>query len=245
MATGRDDFLWRSVVQFGGLSLALKVLLFLASTSWRGWETLSTMVCNLDSILLSDTTHQGVQLHPHSVTGLAVQFVESVAVRNPQSAAPAHNSKQESSGHHSLIKHPQHSPADVEGPQSPLVLLVEGISVFSPVQLMVYEHSQVFTLLHNVHADPLDGNRGNRCPDPPQIHNQLLCLCCVELQVVLLTPCDKVTHHSAVFIILTLADTSNYCRFIRKLLEMAGLCLVAEVRSVEGEEEGKEDLLGP
>ncbi|CAB1436184.1 unnamed protein product [Pleuronectes platessa] len=97
-----------------------------------------------------------------------------------QSAAPAHNSKQESTGHRSLVKHPQHSPADVEGPQSPqeieavLALLVEGISV-------------------------------------------LRCFC---------------SHHvymlpTTAFSILTLADTSNV--IIRKPLEIAGLCLVAEV----------------
>ncbi|CAB1460139.1 unnamed protein product [Pleuronectes platessa] len=33
---------------------------------------------------------------------MAVQFVESVGILNPQSAAPAHNSKQESTGPHSL-----------------------------------------------------------------------------------------------------------------------------------------------
>ena len=65
--------------------------------------------------------------------------------------------------------------------------------------------------------------------------------------MVLLTPCDKVIHSSPVLILITLADTSNYGRVIRKLLKMAGLSAIAEVRGVEGEEEGREDspLRGP
>lgn len=37
----------------------------------------------------------------------------------PQPAAPAHNSKQDSTGHQRLIEHPQHHPADVKGLQPP------------------------------------------------------------------------------------------------------------------------------
>ena len=60
-------------------------------------------------------------------------------------------------------------------------------------------------------------------------------------------PCDKVVHHSSVFSLLTLADTSNDSRVIRKLLKMARLCLVTEVRGVKGEEEKRVDspLWGP
>jgi len=36
MATGRKDFLWRSVLHRGGMSLLLKVLLWEVSTWWRG-----------------------------------------------------------------------------------------------------------------------------------------------------------------------------------------------------------------
>lgn len=47
-------------------------------------------------------------------------------------------------------------------------------------------------------------------PDPPQIHNQFLCQCHIELQVVLVKLCDKVTNYSPVFSIIAIADTSNY-----------------------------------
>ena len=57
-----------------------------------------------------------------------------------------------------------------------------------------------------------------------------------------LTPCDKDVHHSSVFSLLTLADTSNDSRVIRKLLlKTARLCLVAEVCGIKGEEERRED----
>ena len=53
MATGRKDFLWCSVLHRGGMSLLLKVLLWVVSTWWRGWVLLSRMLCGLHSILLS------------------------------------------------------------------------------------------------------------------------------------------------------------------------------------------------
>lgn len=77
----------------------------------------------------------------------------------------------------------------------------------------------------------LDGKWGHWCLGPPQIHSEM----------VLLTPCHKVSHHSPVLSLLALVDTSNYNRVIRKLFKMAELCVV--VRGVEGEEEGKQVLL--
>ena len=59
--------------------------------------------------------------------------------------------------------------------------------------------------------------------------------------MVLLTPRDKVLHHSPVLGLITLAETSNHSRVIRKLLKVAGLCVVVEVCGVEGEEEGRQD----
>ena len=196
---------------------------------------------------------QKVQLYPHNVTGLPDQLVVTVGICYSYSAAPAHNSKQNSTGHHRLIKHPQHSPADVKGAEPPqkieaaLSLLVKDFSVLSPVQFVVDEHPQIFVVSNNVHVMPQDGNLGQWCPGSPQIHHKVFGLCYVELQVVQLTPCDKVVHHSSVLSLLTLADTSNYSRVIRKLLKMARLCLVAEVCGVKGEEERREDspLWGP
>ena len=157
-----------------------------------------------------------------------------------------------SCGYHRLIKHPQHSPADVNGLEPPqkieaaLSLLVEAFSVLSPVQFIVDEHPQIFVVFDDVRVMPQDGNWGHWCPGSHQIHHQLLSLCCVELQVVQLTPCDKVVDHSPVFSLL-LADTSNNSRVIRKLLRLARLCLVAEVCGVKGEGERREDspLWGP
>ena len=51
--------------------------------------------------------------------------------------------------------------------------------------------------------------------------------------MVLLTPYDNVTHHSLVLGLITLVDTSNYSRIIRKLLKMVRLCVVVEVCGVD------------
>ena len=73
------------------------------------------------------------------------------------------------------------------------------------------------------------------------MNNQLPCLCHIELQMVLLTPYNNVTHHSLVLSLITLVDTSNYIRVIRKLLKMAGLCVVVEVCDVDCEKEKRKD----
>ena len=63
------------------------------------------------------------------------------------------NSKQNSTGHHRFIKHPQHSPADVKGAEplqkieAALSLLVEEFSVLSPVQFIVDVHPQISVVL--------------------------------------------------------------------------------------------------
>lgn len=57
------------------------------------------------------------------------------------SAAPTHNSKQDSTGHHRLVEHPQHRPADVKGPRPPqkvesaLALFGNGFGGLCPVQI--------------------------------------------------------------------------------------------------------------
>lgn len=96
MASGRNDPLWRSVVQLAKTRLALKWLLCCTSTSWGGWDSLDKMPRNLDSILLSDTVPTTAKL------------VESGGVQHP---LPYTN-------HQWPIKHPQHCPTDVQGSQS-------------------------------------------------------------------------------------------------------------------------------
>ena len=124
------------------------------------------------------------------------------------------------------MKHPQHSPADVKGVEPPqkteASLLVKDFSVFSPVKFVVNEHPQIFVVFNDV-PTPQDGDWGHWCPGSIQIHHQLLGLCCVELQVVQLTPCDEAVNHSPGLSLITLADTSNDSRVIRKLLKMARL----------------------
>ncbi|MEQ2261348.1 hypothetical protein XENORESO_009170 [Xenotaenia resolanae] len=100
------------------------------------------------------------------------------------------------------MEHSEQGPANVEGPQPPqkvevtLALPVESIGVLDPVQFLINVESQIFIFLHNVHSDPLDGNRGHWHPSPPpQIHHQFLSLCHIGLQVVQPTPCDNYVQY--------------------------------------------------
>ncbi len=86
MATWRKDFLWHSVVHCGGNSLLLKVLLFLFSTSCRGWESLSMMLCSLCSILLSDTTAKESSSTPRTEPAFLTSLLSQLASSRPPSA---------------------------------------------------------------------------------------------------------------------------------------------------------------
>ena len=113
--------------------------------------------------------------------------VQSFHVHSPQPAFPAHNSTEDSTGHHRLIKHTEHSPADVEQPQPSQKiekapsLPEEGFGVLYPVHFIINVDPQILIILHNVHTDSLDRNRGQRNLGPPQVHNQYLGLCHIEL----------------------------------------------------------------
>lgn len=51
------------------------------------------------------------------------------------------------------------------------------------------------------------------------------------------------SHHTAKLSTTALYSSSHYCRVIRKLLKVAGLSAVAELRGVQGEEIGRDDDL--
>jgi len=80
------------------------------------------------------------------MAGLPDDLVEFVGVRDPQTAAPVDNSIHDGTGQHRLIEHPQHLPADVEGPkpsqkiETALALFVDRIHIFGPVQFIVQVH---------------------------------------------------------------------------------------------------------
>lgn len=74
----------------------------------------------------------------------------------------------------------QHRPTDGKRPEgsqkieTTLFLLVEGLGVLSPVQLIVYMATQILMVLNSAHIDPLDGNMDHRILGPPQVHNQFM-----------------------------------------------------------------------
>ena len=61
---------------------------------------------------------------------------------------------------------------DVEGPElyqkieTTLSLPIEGIN---PVKFIINVDPQILKILHNVHTDPLDGNRGQQHLGPPKV----------------------------------------------------------------------------
>ena len=67
----------------------------------------------------------------------------------------------------------------LEGPQMPqkiettLALPVDCFSVLCPVQFIVNIYPLVLIILHNIHTDPLDGNKGHQCLGSPQVHYQI------------------------------------------------------------------------
>lgn len=87
---GRKDFLWCSVLHFGGRG--------------HGWE--DPGCCVTSSILLSVTVSEESNFTD-----------QSIGIGPPQSATPAHRSKQNVTRNHSLAEHPQHRPAHVKRPE--------------------------------------------------------------------------------------------------------------------------------
>lgn len=57
--------------------------------------------------------------------------------------------------------------------------------------------------------------------------------------MVLLAPCNKVTCHSFVLSLPTLADAANHTAVVRKLLKVAELCV--EVCGTEDQKRGGQD----
>ena len=58
--------------------------------------------------------HQRVQLDPQDGASLPDDPADSTGVCCPQPAAPAHNSKEDGTGYHRLVEHPQHDVTYVE-----------------------------------------------------------------------------------------------------------------------------------
>uniref|UniRef100_A0AAV2LQ53 Uncharacterized protein n=1 Tax=Knipowitschia caucasica TaxID=637954 RepID=A0AAV2LQ53_KNICA len=74
-----------------------------------------------------------------------------------------------------------------------------------------------------------------------EIHHHLLGLPRVDEEVVPLTPVHKVLYNSSVLCVIVLGAESDDGRVVGDLLEDTAVRVVSEVRSVEGEEERRED----
>lgn len=94
----------------------------------------------------------------------------------------------------------------------------EGSCVFNGVQFIVSVNTEVSVILHCLHADPMDGTKTHCCSCPPHTQYQFISLCYMKLQMVLLSPHDKVFHHSLVLFLIIISDTSHLCTAIGKHL---------------------------
>lgn len=104
----------------------------------------------------------------------------------------------------------------------------------------------LLVITHNVHLWSVDGDWVWTGPLIPEVRHQLLCLCDVELQMVLFTPLQKPGHHTPVLSLLVTADTADG-RVTWELLQVAGLWLEPEVRGVvwKGREIGPSPVAPP
>ena len=86
---------------------------------------------------------QRVKLVPQDGASLLDDLVDLVSICCPQPAAPAHQTKEDGTGYHRLVEHPQHDVTYIEGLEPPqeiepaLTLLVHSLLVLGPVQFVV------------------------------------------------------------------------------------------------------------
>ena len=115
----------------------------------------------------------------------------------------------------------EHLVADIKGPEPPQevklaqALLVDSPHICRPLQFIVQHNTQVFVLFHNVNIYPTNADCRGHGLVPPEVHHHLLCLCYVQLQVVLPT---SLVDQVLVLILpptlyITMAVASeNFCR---------------------------------
>lgn len=99
MGTDRKDFLLRSDLHFGAISLWLKVLLLITPRAWSECEGLFIIDLSLESILHCDC----VKCYTDNRASLFDQFVDSVSISQAGTLSPAHHSKEQSTSHHCLM----------------------------------------------------------------------------------------------------------------------------------------------
>ena len=95
-------------------------------------------------------------------------------------------------------------------------LLVDCLCVCGPLQFIVQHHTQVFVRVHNVDVCPSDADWRGQGLVPPEVHHHLFRLHHIQLQLVLLTPFDKIANQVPVLILppalYTPVSPENFCR---------------------------------
>lgn len=116
IATGMKDFLWRSVLHFGAISLLLRVLRWSITEACMGWQRLSITQRSFFSILLSDTSRFSSltpRIEPAFQISLFSLLASAVFTPLPQHTAA------KNAFNHSVIEHGQHFPTNIEEPEPP------------------------------------------------------------------------------------------------------------------------------
>ena len=86
---------------------------------------------------------------------------------------------------------------------------------------------------HSLHSGAVDGDGGVYSSAPPEVHYQLLCLCDVEGEMVVLTPVGQGADLLPVGHLITVGDKTHHCSVVRKLHNDVG---VSSGRAVVGVE---------
>lgn len=140
-------------------------------------------------------------------------------------SSPADHCIEKSKCHHSVIKCPEQSSAHSKGPQSSqhvettLALLLQDVCVVWPIYCWG-EHPGIYGL-HHLNVQTLEVHLCSLgCLPPVEDNDHLLCLNGVELEMVLLTPVDKVSDYSPVLSIVPLRYTPDDGCIIRELQEV-------------------------
>lgn len=116
----------------------------------------------------------------------------------------AHSNIVDSTGYHGMEEYLQHPLADIEGskPQQKVELapLVEGLCVPGPLLSIVQVYFKVLVAAGHLDICLLDGDRGQRRSNPVEVHNKLLRLAYVHLQMVQCAPPNKAVHQAPVLL---------------------------------------------
>ena len=178
---------------------------------------------------------------------LPYQPFQSPSIPLLSASSPSHHSIEEDAGNHRLVKHPEELAADIEGPQPPqevqpaLPFLVECLSVGWQVRFIVQVYPQILLPVYHIHIDPLNGDwQQNGLRDLPKSTTISLVLAVLSCRWLSLHNCTKSSKRLLYSPSCPFTNVPHNRSIVRNLLHVAWLCVVAEDRRVQGEQDRSE-----